>query len=107
MGRCKTSNFSIFTFISDCARSCSSFVYYMRFKWKSLQNHDVALQNSITHSIKENPLQKVVLVMVPKLGTGAQKTLVHARSRMFFEMNLGAPRTRKIRQAKFQIRERI
>ena len=49
MGLCKTSNFSIFTFInaSDlkfCPRSYSSCVDHMiKFEWKSLQNDDVTL----------------------------------------------------------------
>ena len=51
MGLCKTSIFSIFTFInaSDlkfCPRSYISCVYLM-FEWKSLQNDDVSLWNSI------------------------------------------------------------
>ena len=51
MGLCKTSNFSIFTFInaSDlkfCTRSYSNCYYLMiglKFEWKSLQNDDVTL----------------------------------------------------------------
>ena len=47
MGLCKTSNFSIFTFIKDndltfCTCSYSSCVYRM-FEWKSLQNDDGTL----------------------------------------------------------------
>ena len=51
MGLCKTSNFSIFTFIETsnlefCPHSYSSFVYRMmrlKFEWKSLQIDDVTL----------------------------------------------------------------
>ena len=47
MGLCKTSNFSIFTFIKDndlkfCTRSYSSCIYHMM-RFKCLQNDDVTL----------------------------------------------------------------